>query len=448
MTAPLKGEQHELSNRIRCPVHGFVRYSQAEREIIDHPHFQRLRRIKQLAFTDYVYPGATHTRFEHTLGVLELSTRAFDVIARKKKQILQDKLQTIPGLTDDTLPRCLHLVRLHALFHDIGHTPYSHAGELLEINHEKRAIEIAQQFAPVMETAFFPGCSSLLAQLLGQVPSANQPLTVLQKIINGQLDMDRADYLLRDSHHCGVEYGRYDQLRMIESLNVAEDQQGMLDMAIDSDGFHSVEALLLARYQMTLQVYFHRVRRIFDYYLKCAVDALVSQDRQLTVQTYGDMDDGELFEMLRRAAAQPKMAAHPWAKRLVARHHHRCVWEKGDHADTKDLKAARGLLQQAIQTFPSWHFYLDEDARGSVHNLYVPGLPVSEDRQPEDILVLDIKTGQKGVSIGERSKILDKIPRTFHVLRVYAAPRNGDATDPDSKAGLREIKNWCLNYGR
>jgi hypothetical protein len=112
---------------IRCPVYGFVSLSDWEREIIDQPAFQRLRRIRQLAWTDYVFPGAMHSRFEHSLGVMHIATMLYDGVAQRSRDILQSKL----GYNEDGLGRHRTLVRLAALLHDVGHSPFSHAGEEL-----------------------------------------------------------------------------------------------------------------------------------------------------------------------------------------------------------------------------------------------------------------------------------------------------------------------------
>ncbi|MBM4071097.1 MAG: HD domain-containing protein [Planctomycetes bacterium] len=116
-------------HRIRCPVHGFIRFSENERTIIDHWIFRRLRHIKQLALTDLVYPGACHTRFEHSLGVMELATRAFDQIAASRGAPLEANLAKVVELREKPLAIARQLVRLAALRHDIGHACFSHAAE-------------------------------------------------------------------------------------------------------------------------------------------------------------------------------------------------------------------------------------------------------------------------------------------------------------------------------
>src|SRR5258707_80818 len=125
----LPAAEHLPNKRVRCPIHGFIRYSRAEQRVIDHPIFQRLRNIRQLAFTHYVYPGAMHTRFEHSLGVMELASQAFDAIALRDPQLIHDHLAALPDFADLTMAKARQLVRLLGLLHDVGHTAFSHAGE-------------------------------------------------------------------------------------------------------------------------------------------------------------------------------------------------------------------------------------------------------------------------------------------------------------------------------
>jgi HD superfamily phosphohydrolase len=115
----------ERKYEIRCPIHGFIELNGWERDIINQPAFQRLRRIRQLGLTDYVYPGAMHTRFEHSLGVMHVATRMYDSIVARSAEVLKAEL----GYNDDGLRRDRMIVRLAALLHDVGHAPLSHAAE-------------------------------------------------------------------------------------------------------------------------------------------------------------------------------------------------------------------------------------------------------------------------------------------------------------------------------
>src|SRR5882672_8425153 len=110
---------------IRCPIHGFITLNDWELTVISQPSFQRLRRIRQLAWTDYIYPGAMHTRFGHSLGVLHIASQLFNAVVEKSAKVLESEL----GYKRDELVRDRQIVRLTALLHDTGHSPFSHAGE-------------------------------------------------------------------------------------------------------------------------------------------------------------------------------------------------------------------------------------------------------------------------------------------------------------------------------
>jgi len=138
----------EPKYRIRCPIHGFIRFSEHERQIVDHKHFQRLRYIRQLALTELVYPGASHTRFEHSLGVMEIATRAFDSLAAKRGDLLEETFKTVAGFEDKPLAKARQILRLAALLHDIGHAPFSHAAEEVvhkDFGHEKLSVAIIKE---------------------------------------------------------------------------------------------------------------------------------------------------------------------------------------------------------------------------------------------------------------------------------------------------------------
>ncbi len=120
---------NEPTQRVRCPVHGFISYSRNERKIVDHPVFQRLRYVRQLAMEYLVYPGGVHTRFEHSLGVMELATRVFDRLLERHRAEMEKDLKQVPELADHTIAKSRQLIRLMALLHDVGHPAFAHAGE-------------------------------------------------------------------------------------------------------------------------------------------------------------------------------------------------------------------------------------------------------------------------------------------------------------------------------
>jgi HD superfamily phosphohydrolase len=271
---------------IRCPVYGFIQLNDWEWQIISQAAYQRLRRIRQLAWTDYVFPGAMHTRFEHSLGVMHMATLLFDSIVQRSGEILRSEL----GYNEAGLMRHRALVRLCALLHDVGHGPFSHAAEeLLPFRHssederykheEYSAAIVRRHFDDVIRNhplnTNHNFSADEVANLLEGRPESGNAL-FWRDLISGQLDADRMDYLLRDSHHCGVSYGRYDWQRMVHTVvAVPQTEEGGPRIGVTEGGWHAAEGLIVARYFMFTQVYFHKTRIIYDYHLQKALADLL-----------------------------------------------------------------------------------------------------------------------------------------------------------------------------
>jgi uncharacterized protein len=279
---------------VRCPVHGFIGMTQLEREIVDSAAFQRLRRVKQLAWTDYVYPGTSHTRFEHSLGVMHLASRLYEAVVRTSV----DTLKEVFGYTDGGLARDWQIVRLAALLHDIGHPPFSHAAEQLLPMKVPEDYSLFQGMAKPSERYQHEDYSvaiieTVLKDLIEQHPcnrrnykiSTDEVTALISKrtpggvtlfwkdIISGQLDADRMDYLLRDSLHAGVSYGKYDLDRIVSSVcavRLPKEESAEPKIAIMKGGIYAAEALIVARYWMHKQVYFHKTRLACDHHLQQA----------------------------------------------------------------------------------------------------------------------------------------------------------------------------------
>ncbi len=218
---------------INDPVYGFINISfESLFEIVEHPYFQRLRRIKQLGLTYFVYPGATHTRFQHALGSLHLMSMAIQVLRSKAVEITPEEEEAALAAI---------------LLHDIGHGPFSHALEesiVPGIHHE--ALSLLFMYALNKE---FKGRLDLAIQIF----TGRYPKQFLHQLISGQLDMDRLDYLKRDSFFTGVTEGVIGSDRIVRMLNVVDDQ-----LVVDHKGIYSIEKFLIARRLMYWQVYLHK----------------------------------------------------------------------------------------------------------------------------------------------------------------------------------------------
>ena len=282
-------QTHEYE--VRDPIHGMIPFSSLEREVINSPPFQRLRRIRQLSWTDYVYPGAMHTRFQHTLGVMHTASRAYDAIFSDQRS--REILSSAFGISEDIVGRQRIIIRLAALVHDLGHSPFSHAGEELfptkkyktdknerpeksvykRYDHEEYSVGIFEHciFPYIANHKDIASRSIGIREITGLIDKSPQnPLGALCKdIISGRMDADRMDYLLRDSYYCGVRYGHYEFDRLLNTICVCEDSEdGTPLIGIREDGLHAVEGLLIARYMMFHNVYYHKTRVIYDYHYR------------------------------------------------------------------------------------------------------------------------------------------------------------------------------------
>ena len=218
---------------INDPVHGFIIIpTDLIFDLLEHPYMQRLRRIKQLGLTSFVYPGATHTRFQHALGAVHLMGQAIDNIRQKGTMITDEEAEATTAAI---------------LLHDVGHGPFSHALEesIIEgLTHEDLSVMLMNNL-----NEEFGGKLDLALEIFNN----KYPKRFLHQLVSGQLDMDRMDYLMRDSFFAGVAEGTIGTERIIKMLNVVNDQ-----LVVEAKGIYSIEKFLIARRLMYWQVYFHK----------------------------------------------------------------------------------------------------------------------------------------------------------------------------------------------
>ena len=222
-------KSHKILND---PVYGFVSIPYGILfDLVEHPYFQRLRSIKQVSLTHYVYPGALHTRFHHALGALHLMGKAVDSLKRKGVKINRREAEA---------------VKIAILLHDIGHGPFSHTLEhtLMDVHHE----EVSLYFMERLNDEFDGKLDLAIRIFCGEYKKH-----FLHQLVTGQLDMDRMDYLNRDSYFTGVSEGVIGYDRIIEMLNVADDR-----LVVEQKGIYSVERFLTSRRIMYWQVYLHK----------------------------------------------------------------------------------------------------------------------------------------------------------------------------------------------
>src|SRR5713226_820339 len=428
--------------RFRDPIHGFIHLSRKELKLVESKAFRRLRNIKQLALTYLVYPGAMHTRFEHSLGVMELASRAFDALQAemKSRALLDSALKKI----NMTVDQARDLLRVTALLHDVGHLPFSHGGEDVlpkkdngqATKHVEVSIAIIQggELSALLGQEFYPEIVRQIALLLGEGEPPPE-LLILKKLISGQFDADRMDYLIRDSLHCGVGYGNFDYLRLLETLRVKESREGGLELSLDRGGIHTLEAMILARYWMFTQVYYHKTRRIYDIYLSRYLKAWYKNQYQNLLNVLKHDDLTMMNDILQDAKGKVGSGDRQnYARRIVERKHHHVVYETSDKADARHRREAIAIEKRLHEGHPEIDFILDLKAEGNIHSFFVRG----EEEYGDEFQIYNTVSGQYS-GLSEESSIFEKIPKSFHVIRIYADV---------PKDGLTELREQASQIGR
>ncbi len=362
-------------HEIRDPIHVFVRLDSDERKVLDSRPVQRLRHIHQLAMSYLVYPGATHKRFEHSLGVMELAGRVFDVITADQNihESVRPVFSDISG--DGAKSYWRKVLRMAALCHDIGHLPFSHAAEheLLPEgwNHERITSElvVSDEMRVIwdsMRPFIVPEDVAKIA--VGPEKMSDTNFTpweiLLSEIITGDsLGVDRMDYLLRDSHHTGVAYGRFDHYRLIDTMRVLPTSQNSDSptLGIEGGGVHSAEALLLARYYMFMQVYHHRIRIAYDFHLKEFLSAWLENGSFSTdIKGHQSTSDNEVLSAISHAAGCPAANGYEHADRIVNRKHFRPVYIRTRSDEKNFVDPLSSAYESCIKRYGSHNVHKSE----------------------------------------------------------------------------------------
>ena len=334
------------NKKIYDSVHGFIRFNEIEKELIDSLPFQRLHHIHQLGIAFLVYPGATHTRFEHSLGTMELATRIFEHLLTKQMQL-------------DDVDYWKQVVRLSALCHDLGHLPFSHDAEsaiLGKIGHEEWTVRVIQSqlLKPVWDML---ACSFPQRDVLGDIvclaigeeklKEMGYPFMlsssekILSQIITADFfGADRIDYLLRDAKCTGVSYGIFDYHQLIEMLCILSSHLG-----IQGDGVEPCEALLLARHFMHQRVYQYSSVQAYKFHLRRFMKRYYAQEKCLSsLDSYLAVSDNEIFAALRSAANDPHSQGHQDAYAILYKEHRFIPIAIEAHIQEQQLKTLKSIL--------------------------------------------------------------------------------------------------------
>lgn len=367
-----------MSERIyRDPVHNIIRLRTDSDEgelmmrLIDAPEFQRLRRIKQLGLGLYTYQGAEHSRFTHSLGAFHLMTRVLDRLSEKHDIKKEDRAAA----------------RAAALLHDVGHGSFSHVMEkVLGFHHEAWTVEVVLSDQTVVGQLLRSHSSALPQKVASIIEGKFQPAALAQ-LVSSQLDVDRMDYLLRDSLMTGAKYGIYDLEWIINALSI--DEQGDR-IYVAARGLYAVEEYLQARYYMFRQVYFHRSLRSAEAVLRSilrrtlrlleagqpvwhAPDTAfekVLRTQKLTIQEHLEIDDSDILFHIKQWQRSSDPILKDLSERFTGRRLFKAVDLDMDVAEQADfLTAARACVSQAGFD-PDYYFIEDRASDVPYYNYY------------------------------------------------------------------------------
>jgi HD superfamily phosphohydrolase len=255
------------------PVHGYIELEDFMQELLATPQMQRLRRVKQLGYSNLVYPGANHTRFEHSLGTMHLAS----MLIKNLDSIEEEKKKEIKAAS---------------LLHDIGHGPFSHVTENIIDKYTRRRHEDIKEIlgkGEIREVLEKYGVSArnVLKHVKGE--------TSVGQIISSEIDVDKMDYLVRDAHYTGVAFGVVDYNRLINKMDFYEDR-----LVVEHGGLKAAESLLVSRFWMNTSVYYHHVTRISESMCSKAVEYMI-ENQELDPAGLRQMDDIDLIAAMRKA---------------------------------------------------------------------------------------------------------------------------------------------------
>lgn len=380
--------------KIYDSIHGFIYLNQLETEFVHSKAFQRLHHIHQLGIAYLVYPGGTHRRFDHSLGVMQLASEMYDQLLTSTFEMsasitLQNLIhQHIPKVLTPAYEYYRQIVRLSALCHDLGHLPFSHAAEkalIGEVGHETWTVKIisSDHLKPFWEelSKQYPFKTAedvekdVIKTAVGECKlkqmGIKYPFTPWEKIVSEIITADffgadRIDYLIRDAKYTGIAYGFFDYHQLIEMLRiipVSTKEGGVrLVLGIEEDGVQSCEALLMSRYFMHKRICHYATVKAYNWHVKKFMEITYKDHPFLKeIDAYIDMTENEVMVDIKTIAKQPSHPAYKEALSILE-HDHRCkAIPLESPVNQEKLKSAIKALNTS-ELLVSWEFNtFDED---------------------------------------------------------------------------------------
>ena len=410
---------------VRDPVHGSIHLADEEIPIISHPFFQRLRNIKQLGFSEYVFPGATHTRYLHSIGVMDVSSKVFNQLFKETQQ-------------SSELLRLKETLRLACLLHDIGHAPLSHSTESVmpdvnqlklperfKVTESRQATHEDYTIKSIVDSSFTESFK-LATDKFGVDPNAVAELVIgktsdsdyflynginyfplLHQLVSSEMDCDRMDYLLRDSYFCGVSYGNFDLDWLIDNLYPTINN-GQAYLGISQRAVATFDDFLLSRFHMFLQVYFHYrsvclEKMLFRYFQSNECQYTIPAD----IEKYQEHDDQFLKKIMIKSE-------NTWAKRVIMNKIPRKVFEAYGNQDAERAnKLEQALKENNID-------YIKCSSKGRLSKYYTQNI---ENNPQHSIKVIKHDSLTKKITqsedINKATDLYARYSGTHSVLRIH-----------------------------
>ncbi|MDH3610228.1 MAG: HD domain-containing protein [Nitrosopumilus sp.] len=401
------------------PIHDFIRVYDHELEIIDNPIFQRLRRIRQLSGAHLTYPGAQHTRFEHSLGVMHIASQAGEAL--KEKGLLK---------SDD-----IEILRVAGLLHDIGHGPFSHLFEEIiqqkKMSHEDFGRELILK-SEISDTLSKNGFDK---KLITKIAFGDSKFQYLNEIVSGALSADMMDYLLRDGYFTGAEHAKIDHKRITQSLDVHKKK-----LALEKSALYSFESMMHSRYQMFKAVYFHKTVRAAEVML---LEALRLSDDEFgftsfKIKEFVKLTDEYVLSILLSSKSPKLKRARKFAEDYQNRKLLKCVYER--------ILTSKKLLEKTktneIRSSISKKSKIDENEI-FVDSSVTPSIPLAPSKnESQEIILITNENGKAHAQELSISKIpvVSAISGFMNILRVYTPQKNRKKVEIAAKSILGELK--------
>lgn len=383
------------------PIHDFITVYPHELGLVDSAIFQRLRRIRQLAGAHLVYPGAQHSRFEHSLGTMHIASQAANVLKEKGYLNSEDSEN----------------IRMAALLHDIGHGPFSHLfEEVLQKKKKNSHEEIGEKIILNSEIGDIISKSGFDKKFLSKLAFGNSKYQFMNEIISGGLSADMMDYLLRDGYFTGAEHAKVDFMRIIHSLDVYDKK-----LSLDKSALYSFESMMISRYQMFKAVYFHKTVRSAEVML---IQSMLLADSELGLATdnmerYVEMTDEFVISNL--VSLEPKNDDLQRARQLAIEYQERkllkCVYEKiftrPRMGKINPVELQREIAKKAGVN--EYEVFIDISK--------TPSIPLSPSKKESQSIVLTTKKGEGPKESYElpisEIPLVSAISGFMDILRVY-----------------------------